>query len=107
MGPHRPSSVEGSVMRYVSAERLHLAMGNLRGWAMEAGQQFPHIWIFLASKRLGMNSASAIEYRDSDDKQFWNRYMRLRGDDEPFFDPCEGKYRKVAYPHNGSMKQRV
>lgn len=93
-------------MQYVSADRLYRAMTNLRSWATGAGQQFTHSWIFLASKRLDMNPTAAVEYRDSDDKQFWNRYMRLRGDDEPFFDPCAGSYRKVDYPHNGAFKQR-
>jgi hypothetical protein len=93
-------------MQYVSADRLYRAIMNLRDWALGAGQQYTHSWIFLASKRLNMNSAGTVEYRDSDDKQYWNRYMRLRGDDEPFYDPCALSYRKLDYPHNGAFKQR-
>ena len=70
------------------------------------GQQAPHLWVFLASKEKGVNPDYAVEYRDSFDKDWWNRYMRLSGGGDPFFDPCAGERRKRDYPHNTVFKMR-
>jgi MoxR-like ATPase len=85
---------------------LHRAIVNLAAWKSEVGQKAPHLWVFLASKEKGLNPDSAVEYRDSFDKDWWNRYMRLSGGEDPFFDPCAGERRKKDYPHNTAFKMR-
>lgn len=93
-------------MRYVSAERLHRGLLNLKAWGDATGQTKSHLALFLSAKLRDVNAATATEFRDVDDKNFWNRYMRLQGAERPFFDPAEGDYRPVAYPHNSAFKSR-
>ena len=106
LAERQTSGIWGENVQYVSARRLHRAIVNLARWKSAVGQQAPHLWVFLASKEKGVNPDYAVEYRDSFDKDWWNRYMRLSGGGDPFFDPCAGERRKRDYPHNTVFKMR-
>ncbi|WP_420618903.1 McrB family protein [Candidatus Poriferisocius sp.] len=93
-------------MKYVSAQRLHRALSNLKSWGDRVGQKRTHLSIFLAVKQKGICSERETEYRDLDDKAYWNKFMRLSGDSKPFFDPVKREYRPKDYPHNSAFKAR-
>lgn len=93
-------------MRYVSPGRLHRAIRNLKAWGDSTGQTKSHLALFLSAKLKDMKRGSTTEFRDSADKDFWNRHMRLKGAEKPFFDPVEGDYRPAPYPHNSAFKSR-
>ena len=93
-------------MKFVSAQRLHRAIVNLKRWGDAVGQSRNHASIFLAAKHKGVCSDHETEYRDSDDKAYWNRFMRLSGSDKPYFDPVIQEYRPDDYPHNSAFKSR-
>ncbi len=93
-------------MRYISAERLHRAIVNLKSWGDDVGQLRAHSYIFLSSKLMDMKAKTPIELRDSDERKFWNSFMRLRGDSKPFFDPMTQSYKADNFPHNSAFKVR-
>lgn len=94
-------------MKFISIKQLHLSLLRLQSWGEVVGQQSSHATVYLAGKAKGMNSKGPIEFRDPEDENyFWNTYMRIRGDRDPFFDPFVGKFRPRDYPHNTAFKQR-
>ena len=93
-------------MKYVSAQRLHRAISNLKRWGDAVGQSSNHASLFLAAKHNGVRSDEETEFRDSDDKVYWNRFMRLTGSSKPYFDPVIQEYRPKNFPHNSAFKAR-
>lgn len=93
-------------MKYVSAQRLIRAIVNLSTWGEHLRQRKTHAAIFLSSKLKGMNADSPIEFRDNEDKRFWNEYMRISGNSEPYYDPIARTSRSQQYPHNSAFKAR-
>ena len=94
-------------MKYVSPERIRRALVNLREWGDQVGQTRSHCALFLSASRMGQVTSELRDFREADDKDFWNSFMLLGGDSaKPFFDPTAGEFRPRNYVHNSAFKQR-
>lgn len=88
---------------YVTADLLRRAILALGAWQeLVVTQRAVHVWSVLPIKLRGAAAGTAIAYTESNDRDFLDRFLRLRPDDHeyPYFDPFSHEWRPAGYHHS-------
>jgi MoxR-like ATPase len=87
--------------RFVSKELLADAVGCLSAWTGQVPKQFSrHVWSILPPKLAGANITKPINYEESDDFRFMDRFLRITDGNHPYFDPFTETWLPAGYPHS-------
>jgi hypothetical protein len=94
-------------MKYVSREQLTDALRQLAAFRSTAKKQYaPHLLGFLALRRKNVGPAGYNPYAERDDQEFFDEFMRVADDDNPYFDPIKGFLRIKTHPHSNVSTAR-
>jgi hypothetical protein len=94
-------------MKYVSREQLVDALRQLAAFRSTAKKQYaPHLLGFVALKRKNVGPAAYTPYVERDDQEFFDEFMRVADDDNPYFDPIKGFLRIKTHPHSNVSTAR-
>jgi hypothetical protein len=92
---------------YASRELLQQAVERLNQWRLSAQQQTSsHLYSFLGPKWRGAQPGVPIDYAESDDRDMWETYFRVRAGDWPYFDPLKSEWRPHTQWHSNTATQR-
>lgn len=93
--------------KYISVRRVHRAIINLEDWSDKVDfQSSKHLWQFLALKWRGVSTEAWTEFGESDDRQFWEEFMRVRSGDDPNYDPVTAEFRIEGHFHSNVATMR-
>src|SRR5580765_4084313 len=104
--------------KWIRASRVRTAITNLFDWRGSAkGQAAMHLWPLLALVEKGVNTDSRAQFREQDDRNFWDRYMRLADDErlyntdrlftqEFYVEPLTRQLKPSDYPHRSPSSIR-
>jgi len=91
----------------VSISRLLRAVVNLRAWRDAVDSQGAmHLWGLLAAKKKGISTSAKVSFVESDDRDFWDSYMRVRDTQKPYFDPLTAEFRIESHYHSNVATAR-
>ena len=94
---------------YVGPELLRGALTRLDTWARTVPKQSSrHVWSILPPKAKGAKPGKPLQYEESDDFSFMDRF-NLFGEDEPlfpYFDPFTFTWLPAGFPHSNLATYR-
>ena len=94
-------------MKFVSREQLVDALHQLAVFRHTAKIQFvPHVLGFLALRRKNVSTTGYTLYAERDDQDFFDEFMRIADDNNPYFDPMKGLLRIKTHPHSNVSTAR-
>lgn len=94
-------------MKFVSSKQIQESLQALSSFRSKVGKQgVQHVLPFLALKRKGVNPVSYIPYAESDDFEFFNKYLKIGDGEKPYFDPIAGLFRISTHPHSNIATAR-
>ena len=95
-------------MSHLKTDRVKQALHSLHQWALEAKTQAAvHLLPLLALLEKGADTVSQVNFEESDDFSFWNRYFLIReGDPKPYFTPITLRRVEEGFPHSNAATVR-
>jgi hypothetical protein len=92
---------------YASRELVDEAIHTLGSWRDSVQQlKSSHLYSFLAPKWKGAQLGIPLNYTEADDREFWDRFFRVRAGDWPYFDPLKSEWRPHTQWHSNTATQR-
>lgn len=92
---------------YVSESLLADSVGCLSAWAAQVSiQGSRHVWSVLPPKAAGAGTSGSIQYEESDDFKFLDRFLRVGDGKFPYFDPFIETWLPEGYPHSNLATSR-
>jgi MoxR-like ATPase len=89
------------VTGFVGESLLMESIVQLSTWTASVPKQFSrHIWSVLPPKLSGAQVGKPIEYSESDDFAFMDRFLRLGSGKWPYFDPFTRSWLPEGFPHS-------
>jgi hypothetical protein len=93
--------------KWVSILRLREALQSLATWRSQNDSQgCMHLVHFLASKRCNVRKSQWQKYSEHDDREFCDRFLRVRPGEDPYYDPLNETFRLDSHGHSNIATAR-
>lgn len=95
-------------MSHLRPERVRQGLHSIHQWALDAKTQAAvHLLPLLALLEKGAGARATVEFEESDDFDFWNRYfLIIKGDPKPYFSPITFRRVEQGFPHSNAATVR-
>ena len=95
-------------MLHLKTERVRQGLHSIHQWALDAKTQAAvHLLPLLALLEKGAGIHSSVDFEESDDFAFWDRYFRIREQGpKPYFTPVNLRSVEDGFPHSNAATVR-
>lgn len=94
-------------MAFVSEELLRWSVLSLKAWGDGVRSQGrPHLWSLLPPKLKGARPGVSLPYAESDDRLFFDRFLKHGAGHYPYFDPTSRMWLTETYWHSNTATMR-
>jgi 5-methylcytosine-specific restriction protein B len=94
-------------MKYLSPEHMVAALKQLSEFRAKVRQQeAKHVLPLLSIFRKGIDELAFRPYAEADDFEFFDRFFKITGGENPYFDPISSRFRIKTHPHSNVATAR-